>query len=82
MILLVQNDIQDNGQGLPKSSEESIGRIKDSLGILNEFRDPPKPATSGTQALLHSPLFLYSIYSTVFIVVAAIVLYWRFKNSS
>lgn len=63
-------------QGLPKDPREAIDNFKGGMNLLNEFAEPTQAVGPGSQSFLHA----YSIYSIVFIIVAALVLYWRYKK--
>lgn len=66
---------------MPQDTNEAIERAKGGIEILNEYRDTPAATASQSSDLMHSPLFLYSIYAVFFIIVSFTFLYIRYKRS-
>jgi hypothetical protein len=74
---LVQND----ASGLPQNLKDAVNQSRGTMEILNEFREPTNPATSSSKLAISSPITGYVFFSIIFIVIAIIFFYWRYKRS-
>lgn len=63
----------------PKNAHDALQQSKDTLEILNEFREPTIVASTGSGTYTPSPLVLYTVCSFIFVSVVILALYLRFK---